>query len=280
MLFSFFSDILTNTRGDLMEKVIEAQIINPTHHFIYGENNKTRTKILNDLANSYPLEIDKNKPRITYVSDIGLPEMPLKEGVNIYPIELVCQEYIIYSIALVITEQILNSKDYEEIEYRSKDLFEFLDNFYFKADNLGVRNYEELKKLFEKIRSSFSRHYESYCNEGNVIEPIITSFSLSAILDNISRILNNFSNNIIILDNKEPMNSICYQAINSLIRDVSPSNTSFNVATSFEDWKSYYTFAGHFINYREDYQIIDLDGNFARTQEEIIKKYSIDFYDK
>lgn len=259
-----------------MDRIVEAKIISPEHHFIYSEPNESRTDFLKQLELTYPLVLDTMMPRITYVSNIGLPKMDIKDKLPKYPIEVVCQEYVIYSIALKVIEQILNSKSYEEIAHRSKDLFALLNNHYFIVDSLTVRDYEELKQLFERVQESFKKHYESYCSSGEIKSPILTSFSLKTLLDNLPVILNNIGGSVILLDNKEPMNEICYQAINSLIRDIRPLNTSFNVATSFDDWASYYTFAGEFINYREDYQIIDLDGNFSRAQEAITKKYSID----
>ncbi|MDE5630067.1 MAG: hypothetical protein K2G03_07525 [Bacilli bacterium] len=259
-----------------MSIIVESKLLRPEHHFVYGENNEARMHLLRELEEKYPLAIDSLMPSITYVSDIGLPKMPIKATLEKYPIDLVCQEYIAYSIAQSLISQILNSKSYEEIAYRSRDLFSLLNNFYFKIDGLTVRDYEELGYLIERVKVSFKEHYESFCRTGEIKSPIITSFSLMTLLENMSVILNNAANNIIILDNQEPINEVCYQAINSLISDIHPSTTSINVATSFDDCESYYTFAGHFINYRDDYQVIDLDGNYKRAQDTLMKKYNMD----
>ena len=258
-----------------MNKITESQIIIPQHHFLYGEKTEDRTSFLKGMESDYSLGIDQINPSVIYLSDIGLPISRIKEGIPKRPIDLASYDYTLYSLLSSLVKKIIDSDDYAEIEYRSKELFSLLNEIYLKDEGLVVHDYSELAKTLDKIKASYQKYYASYCQTGVGQQPTITSIDLVTFLKDIKEILNNTSI-IFILDHQSPLNPSGYQAINSLIGSLRPKLATINVASSFDDWKSYYTFAGEMLNYDEDYDIIDLDGNFERTQASLAKKYSFD----
>lgn len=261
-----------------MDPLLELRILNSGHHFIYGDKTKDRELFLKELEYFYSLELDGAIPRayVVYVPHIGLPSMDIKEGISKSLIELVSKEYVIYSIASSLVEKILDSDDYDEIAYRSKNLLFKLNNCYLQNNDIKVRSYSELLTLFSRIKETLKKHYESYCKDGVCKSPIITPFDLIVFLENLKDVINNVARPVIMLDHQETLNITGYQTINSLIYDICPSLASINVVTAFDDWATYYTLAGEMINYNDNYEVLDLDGNFARAQEAIAKKYSID----
>lgn len=260
-----------------MNKVINVRNLNANHHFIYGNKTEKRTDILKELDQSSPLESNREKPCVIYVPDIGLPPIEIQDEMSKYLIETSANEYINYSVIQALIAKILASQYYDEIEYRSKELFSLINNEEIRIGGYNINDYKELENALSCLKVNLRNYYEEYSKRGkNGCGTTTVTLNLMAYLKNFKIASNNNATPVILLDNREVINNYSYQAINSLIKNTPPSIATINVVTSFDDWQTYYTFAGEMLHCGEHYDIIELDDNLKNAQDALIKKYSFD----
>lgn len=253
-------------------------IISAEHHFVYSNPGAVRTNLLKEIAAKYPLRVCSSRPAVIYTDDLGLAKLPIKGGVNSYPVDLVASVYPEISLCLAVVEKILNSdpSTIAEISSYSEDLFASLNSTYLNKAVGEVHSYEDLRDYLKLVLTSYKEHYQSYILEGVTKTTILTDFDLASFLREFRATINALSHTVFILDNNKLMHPHCYNSINRLMSTLSPKESSINVVTSFDDWQSYYTLASEMLFPHEQYEVIDLDGNFTEAQEKLMKKYDIE----
>lgn len=257
------------------EEYLRKEIMEQDRHlFIYGYNNEHRSDFLKSLEYNYPFLIDTDKPIALYFDSLGFPKMDIDlKNKNINLIEVASMEYLSFTIATKILEKAMQLEI--DLEKRLARLI-YLTNVNRNDNYKEVKNVKDLLKELKISRDFYYEKYISYVK--GVIEEIpindiaVPFIQLEMFIKEIKTALNINSYFGIIIDKKGPLATTSVQAINTLIGGRINDDISVKVAISQDDWETYITNNGQFIEAIHDYGTVELDDSYKKYMNLLTRK--------
>ena len=239
-----------------MNKNIERSIIKEKkHQFLYGYNSEDRYNFLKDIESRNPISNNSDKPGVIYIDDGKLA--------------VFSKEYLNFSILLEVLTKMKKDVGLNILMPRLRRLIDLAS-----SRNMYVKSIADLEEFFKEAKAVYKDLYLEFTKTGEVSSTNYMKLSFSNLNDTIyyyKRALNNNSNFIIILDNKNNISSYSIKAVNSLIQG--SKDISIKVATDIENWPFDTTLNGTFIEYDENFNYVELDDSYKKHIERVRKKY-------
>ena len=248
------------------------------HQFIYGYDSEERTQFLKSLVDDYPIKMDENSPMAIYMDEFALPNIEIKNE-NIDKIRLctISREYLNFSIAYNIMDQLRKQVDIEKINNRNEEFLDFINRILMRRSNSKITSYDEFCKILNESRNFYSKYYQQYILDDvknmDIDSLKIQFLVLDMLINHLKEMLNNNSYFGIIIDSKNSMPMISTNAINGLIASRINRNLSMKVSCQIENWQSYYDLNGVIVEYVHDYGIVELDDNYSKHVKQIQLKH-------
>ncbi len=247
------------------EEYLKQQIMESSRHqFIYGYDGKKRKNFLENMADDYPIVLDKNSPIAIYVHEIGFPKLSLNNRkVDQIKINAISREFLNFSIAseIVLKANTISARDV--LNERMKNLTEILNKYSLNKDFSKIVDLDDLLSVLLQSKEFYQKYYLEYYQKGIEtlsIEDIALPFmELDMFVTLWKKAIKNDSYFGIIMDKQSEIAFSSTQAINSLVGGRINKDISMKIAVEPDKWSYYKDFNGNFIEYVHDYGTLELD---------------------
>ena len=257
--------------GYLNEEYLKKEIMEQSRHlFIYGYDNDYRSKFLQNMESDYPVTIDSNKPVALYFNSLGLPKIDTNlKGIDTYLIHSMSREYL-YSV--ILSKILERSMEIDEatLNNRLSRLISLINRVNVNKNN-GYKGIETVSDLLKEMNNTKSFYLKNYINYSkgltkniSVNNISIPFLQLGIFVSEYKEAMNIDSHIGIIFDKKSPLAISSTQAINSLINGRINKDISVKVVIEPNNWDSYRTTNGRFIEDIHDYGTVELDDSYEK----------------
>lgn len=253
------------------EEYLKKEIMGQSRHlFIYGYDNDYRSDFLKSLEIAYPVTIDSNKPVALYFNSLGLPkiESSIKDK-DTYLIHSISREYLYFTVAFKILERSVEI-DKSTLDRRLKRLISLI-NIINSNRNNEYKEIETVADLLKEINNTKKFYLENYINYMKGLTKSISVNDISIPFMQLEMFVNEYKKAMginsyigIIFDKKEPLDISSTHAINNLINSRINKDISVKVAIEPNNWDSYRTTNGSFIDAIHDYGTVELDDSYKK----------------
>lgn len=240
------------------------------HMFIYGYQNEERSKLLETMALESQKNFDGNSPIGIYISDIGLPNVQVKQAnVDMTVLKLLARDYCSYLMCSEILKVVLSSKAPDDSDKFLKNI----NKMFLKRE---VSSLEEVCSLLEESKVICYDTFVNYSMYGvahDYLSKIPFKFiSSSYFISCLKRCINMKSYFALLFDTCDEMSTISQMAINDYVGCRNNADISIKVATSYENWRTYYCLNGCLIENVHDYGFVEIDDNLEKHIKRMKKR--------
>lgn len=236
------------------------------HMFIYGYQNEDRSNLLKDMALESQKNFDGNTPIGVYISDMGLPNiLDEQANVDMTVLKILARDYCSYLMCSEILKVVLSSKIPGDLDKYLK----YINKMFLKRDASSL---EEVCTLMDGTKVICYDTFVNYCINGETndyLDKVPFGFIFPMhLISYLKKCINMQSYFALLFDIPDGMSVISQMAINDYVGCRNNDDISMKVATSYEDWGTYYCLNGSLIENVHDYGCVEIDDNL----EEHIKR--------
>lgn len=243
-------------------KIIEREIMQSRHMFIYGKDGQERRDLLKSLEKKYPAKLDSETPVAIYLEEFGLPKEPTYKVADPDRLSTIAYEYLDFSLAHNVVRNAQENIPLEELNRRIQTLLENMNHF---TSNLNLKSIQDLEQLLRETRDFYKKYFISYSTQGK--EMSIDKLKLPFLMFDLwvqqyKTALNSDSYFALMVDKQEPMSILSTKCINQYVGSRCNRDISMKVATSPDGWDSYVDRNGQFIEAIHDYGVVEIDDSY------------------
>lgn len=257
------------------EEYLQHQIMDQSRHqFIFGYDGIQRKQFLENMASHYPIVLDKRSPMSIYVTELGLPKIPICDSeLSEYKIYSISREFLYFSIASDIILKAKSLNDITMLNEKMKKLIDTLNKYGINNKNYSrMEDIDDLIRLLLQSKEFYKNFYIEYYGSGKdnmEINDIALPFlNFDMFIRNIKSAFNNESYFGVIIDKQSDIALSSTKAINDLVGSRINKDISMKIATEPDKWDSYRNSNGQIIESVHDYGTVELDD----SQSQYLKK--------
>lgn len=243
------------------------------HQFIYGYDNEKRKSFFHELDKDFPIKIDCNSPMAIYISEFGLPKIPIHNSeLDANKIDILSSEYLSFIIAFTILLKSKENIDGDLLNLRIAGLLDILNKDCINPGHSEISSLDDLIRVLEQSKEFYRTYYIDYIQNGKEDKSIndiaLPFLQIEMFISQYKRALNNKSYFGIILDRCQDISLSSTKAVNFLVGTRINSDISMKVVVEPDKWDSYIDANGQYVEAVHDYGIVELDD----SQAEYVKK--------